>query len=101
MTSCLVAQAIVAYCDGAGCNKGPLGNNDDGGEEQTSYLGRTYSYSGYNGNSHVAGGTKGNEYLKVSGLVNTPLMMKAYGYASGTVRKRPSSHEDPLHSRPF
>ena len=79
---------------GTGCNKGPLGNNDNGREEQAVYRGRAYSYSGYNGNKHVAGGSPGNEYLRVSGLVNRPLMMKAYGYASGTALIKYSYYED-------
>ena len=83
-------KAIIAYCDTAGCNKGALGNNDDGKQEQTVYKGRTYLYSGYSGD----GLSLGNEFVRVEGVTNTALMMKAYGYASGSASIKYSYFED-------
>ena len=72
-------KAIIAYCDTDKCNKGLLGNNDDGTPESTDYKKLQYSYSGYNGD----GKSKGNEYIKVKGVSNTKLSMKVFGYAAG------------------
>ena len=91
-------QAIIAYVDcgsltqgqvcqqsgcgtlslGEVCNAGPLGNNE-GTEESASYLERTYTYSGYYGD----GNKYGNEWMQISGELNTELLMKAFGYAAG------------------
>ncbi|GMH59657.1 hypothetical protein TL16_g02874 [Triparma laevis f. inornata] len=61
------------------CKKGALGNNDDGGEESVVYNGVTYGYSGYSG----VGGKLGNEWVQLTGVTNTPLLMSAFGFASG------------------
>eukprot|EP00946_MAST-07B_sp_MAST-7B-sp1_P005337 g5337.t1 len=82
-------KAIIAYCDTHACNKGALGNND-GSAESTKYKGITYLYSGYDGSS----GEKGNEYVRVKGVSNTKLSMKAYGYAAGTAIVSYSYYED-------
>ena len=81
--------AIIGYCDQPGCNKGLLGNND-GTAESADYRGRRYSYSGYDGD----GASKGNEYIRVAGVSNTALMMKAYGYQSGQALISYSYYED-------
>ena len=72
-------KAIVGYCSEKQCNKGLLGNND-GSEEAAQYKGLTYEYSGYNGD----GKSLGNEYLRVNGVSNTELSMKAFGFAAGS-----------------
>eukprot|EP00619_Florenciella_sp_RCC1007_P003965 CAMPEP_0205920300 /NCGR_PEP_ID=MMETSP1325-20131115/10981_1 /ASSEMBLY_ACC=CAM_ASM_000708 /TAXON_ID=236786 /ORGANISM="Florenciella sp., Strain RCC1007" /LENGTH=1353 /DNA_ID=CAMNT_0053287977 /DNA_START=80 /DNA_END=4141 /DNA_ORIENTATION=- len=82
-------KAIIAYCEEDGCNKGALGNND-GSAESTTYYERTYSYSGYYG----VDGNYGNEWVKVSGVLNRELMMKAYGYAAGDAAITYSYYED-------
>jgi hypothetical protein len=82
-------KAIIAYCDTDGCNKGALGNND-GTPESTAYKDREYSYSGYEGSTN----SKGDEYLRVKGVSNTLLSMKAYGYAAGTAIVSYSYYED-------
>ena len=82
-------KAIVGYCEG-NCNKGLLGNNDDGSEESAEYKGLIYEYSGYNGD----GKAYGNEYLRVVGKSNTKLAMKAYGYAAGNAIVSYSYYED-------
>ena len=82
-------KAIIAYCGTDACNKGALGNND-GSAESTKYKGITYLYSGYDGSS----GEKGNEYVRVKGVSNTKLSMKAYGYAAGTAIVSYSYYED-------
>ena len=71
-------RAIIAYCDTHSCNKGLLGNND-GTAETAKYKNLTYSYSGYDG----TGNSKGNEYIKVTGVSNTRLSMKVFGYSAG------------------
>ena len=82
-------KAIIGYCDTAGCNKGSLGNND-GTKEDTMYKDRKYEYSGYDGD----GRSKGNEYIRLSGVSNTELSMKAYGYAAGNAIVTYSYYED-------
>mmetsp|Transcript_40181 Transcript_40181/g.107699 ORF Transcript_40181/g.107699 Transcript_40181/m.107699 type:complete len:172 (-) Transcript_40181:122-637(-) len=72
-------KAIIAYCEDTSTdNCGALGNND-GSAESTTYYSRTYAYSGYEG----VDGKAGYEWVKVSGVLNRELMMKAYGYAAG------------------
>ena len=71
--------AIVAYCESASGNCGPLGNND-GSAETATYGGLEYAYSGYMG----VDGNAGNEFVQVSGVTNTQLSMKVFGYAAGT-----------------
>jgi len=72
-------KPIIQYSEDTDqCKKGPLGNND-GTEESVVYNAITYSYSGYDG----VEGKKGSEWVKLTGVSNTPLMMSAYGYASG------------------
>jgi hypothetical protein len=83
-------KAIIGYCDTLNCNKGLLGNNDDGSEESTTYKGLKYDYSGYYGD----GESHGNEYLRVVGKSNTELAMKAYGYAAGSAIVSYSYYED-------
>ncbi len=82
-------KAIIGYCEAPGCNKGLLGNND-GTAEFTFYKNRKYEYSGYYGKD----GKKGNEYLRLSGISNTKLAMKAFGYASGDAIITYSYYED-------
>ena len=71
--------AIVAYCESSSGNCGPLGNND-GSAETATYGGLEYAYSGYMG----VDGNAGNEFVQVSGVTNTQLSMKVFGYAAGT-----------------
>jgi hypothetical protein len=82
MTACPGSgKAIIAYKEDADtCLKGPLGNNADGGVESTVYNDIKFEYSGYNG----VGGKLGNEYVQLTGATNTPLLMKAFGYAAGS-----------------
>ena len=47
-----------------------------------SHAGVTYRYSGYNGD----GVSLGNEYIEVVGDTNRPLIMRAFGYASGNAQ---------------
>lgn len=68
-------QAIVAFCVGESCNKGLLGSTST--EAAAQYQGRTYTYSGYKG---------GNEFVRVAGLTNRRLKMKAYGYQKGKAK---------------
>ena len=89
-------KAIIGYCDANDCNKGILGNND-GEVEATVYKNLTYTYSGYDG----VKGNKGNEYLSVSGLTNTMLNMKAFGYASGEALVSYSYYEDWIEHGPI
>ena len=46
------------------CNAGPLGNND-GAQEETTYRGITYTYSGYYGD----GTNYGNEWVRIDGVI--------------------------------
>jgi len=45
----------------------------------TAYNGMTITYSGYGGN----GTGPGNEYIQITGTLNTDLTMQAYGYSAG------------------
>ena len=68
---------IIAYSeDEDACKKGVLGSAE--GEESGQYEGVTYHYSGYG-----TGETAGNEFLRVDGVGNKKLNMKAFGYKSG------------------
>jgi hypothetical protein len=73
------------------CLKGPLGNNADGGVESTDYSGINFEYSGYNG----VGGVLGNEYVQLTGVTNSVLMMKAFGYGAGEFTVSYEFYEDP------
>ena len=74
-------QAIVAYSEEDNtCAKGALGNND-GKEESTTYAGLNFTYSGYYGGQTES--TYGNEWIKIDGVTNTVLTMKAFGFAAG------------------
>ena len=85
-------KAIIAYKEQAdACLKGALGNNDDGGVESTIYNAINFEYSGYNG----VGGKAGNEYLQLTGVTNSPLMMKAFGYGAGEFEVTYEFYEDP------
>jgi hypothetical protein len=57
----------------------PNGDLNGPGEECTIWSGVQYCYSGYNG----VGGELGNEWIKVTGDTNRPVIMKAYGYQAG------------------
>ncbi len=57
----------------------PYGDLNGPTEECTTYSGVRYCYSGYNG----TGGDAGNEWIRIEGDTNRPLIMKAYGYAAG------------------
>jgi hypothetical protein len=75
-------KAIIAHSEEAAdgsCEKGTLGNN--GSMESTTYKERVYEYSGCYGEGNEA--TYGNEYIRVQGVLNTKLLMKAYGHAAG------------------
>lgn len=63
-------EAIIAWPNGilAGSNK-----------QSTHYQGIQIEWSGYNGQ----GGNYGNEYIKISGMTNRNLVMKAFGYQAG------------------
>lgn len=63
-------KAIIAWPEG-------LISSDDAAK--TSYHGVTYEYSGYNG----IGGNLGNEFIRISGVTNRVLVLKAFGYAAG------------------
>ena len=54
------------------------------------YKNRKYEYSGYDGQN----GEKGNEFLRLTGVSNTKLAMKAFGYASGDAIITYSYYED-------
>eukprot|EP00966_Prymnesium_polylepis_P208511 4830794-Prymnesium_polylepis.1 len=110
-------RAVIAYADcgsltqgqtcvsagdcgtlGAGqlCNAGPLGNNE-GGQQSVTYEGRRYTYSGYYGD----GKAYGNEWVKIDGVINRPLLMKAFGYAAGPFTVEYNYYEDvPAGERP-
>lgn len=55
---------------------------------KTIYNGITIEYSGYNGDCGYEqctnGKSRGNEYIKITGITKNRLMMKAYGYVAGT-----------------
>ena len=57
----------------------PYGDLNGPTEECASYQGVRYCYSGYNG----TGGDQGDEWIRVEGDTNRPLVMKAFGYAAG------------------
>ena len=88
-------KAIIGYCDTAGCNKGFLGITM---AQRRYYIqNRNYEYSGYDGD----GRSKGNEYIRLSGVSNTELSMKAYGYAAGNAIVTYSYYEDYDLAGPF
>eukprot|EP00519_Triparma_laevis_P003883 CAMPEP_0182499912 /NCGR_PEP_ID=MMETSP1321-20130603/8017_1 /TAXON_ID=91990 /ORGANISM="Bolidomonas sp., Strain RCC1657" /LENGTH=1576 /DNA_ID=CAMNT_0024704163 /DNA_START=169 /DNA_END=4896 /DNA_ORIENTATION=- len=73
-------KPIIQYSeDKDQCKQGALGNND-GTEESVVYNAVTYGYSGYDG----VGGKKGSEWVQLTGVTNTPLLMSAFGYQSGS-----------------
>ena len=57
----------------------PNGDLNGPGHECTTFQQVTYCYSGYNG----VGGNWGHETIEVRGDTNRPLVMRAFGYASG------------------
>ena len=71
---CAGTEASTTNCDLTG-----LGNQAGNGEG--TYKGLTYTYSGYNGEGI---GKKGNEFISISGVTNTKIMMKVFGYQVGT-----------------
>lgn len=75
-------NAVVAWCGTPGCNKGVLSNHTEGTVTYpvTGARQNVYTYSGYNG----VGGDLGQEFIRISGQTQRPLMMKAFGYKSGT-----------------
>ena len=58
----------------------PDGDLNGAGEACTLWEGVNYCYSGYNGD----GTNYGHEWIRVDGETNRPLVMTAFGYASGT-----------------
>lgn len=73
--------AIIAWCGTRGCNLGLLNGAD---YEETQYPlddpdAPVYAYSGYNGVTH-----QGDESITITGELDRPLMMKVYGFKSGT-----------------
>ncbi len=62
----------------------PSGDLNGASEACAAYLGRGYCYSGYNGDQTSAG--LGKEWIRVNGDTDRRLIMKAYGYQSGTAR---------------
>lgn len=94
--TCTTAAGCGELAHGAVCNAGPLGNND-GTAETATYRNRTYSYSGYYGD----GTNYGNERVSIHGVLNTPLLMKAFGYAAGSFEVAYTYYEDvPADERP-
>jgi|GEM_PF-1186595 len=59
----------------------PSGRLNGPSEACTTFQGVRYCYSGYNGNQTLGG--LGKEWIRVEGVTNRPLIMKAYGYAPG------------------
>ncbi len=57
----------------------PNGMLSGADEACTTYEGLEYCYSGYNG----VGGQLGNEWIRISGVTNRVLVMRAYGYQAG------------------
>lgn len=58
----------------------PSGLLSGAGRATVLYNGVRYEYSGYNGDGTGAG----NEYIKVLGITNRELVMRAFGYAAGS-----------------
>lgn len=72
-------KAIIGWCDKPKtCNFGILNGHS---LNSTVYQGVKYTYSGYNGGG--TSGTLGNEFIRIEGTTNRPLMMKAFSYAKG------------------
>lgn len=59
--------------------KWPDGILRGGSQESTYYDGIAITWSGYNGD----GTGTGNEFIKINGKTNHPLIMKVFGYAAG------------------
>ena len=94
--ACAVASGCGELAQGEVCNAGPLGNND-GTAEACLYRGRNYTYSGYYGD----GTNLGHERVAISGVLNTALLMRAYGYAAGSFDVSYTYYEDvPKDERP-
>ena len=58
----------------------PTGLLSGAGQESITYHGMHIEWSGYNG----VDGKKGNEYIKITGITSEMLVMKVYGYETGT-----------------
>jgi hypothetical protein len=72
-------EAIVAYCEGEGCNFGPLTRFEP---VNGTYAGMQLAYSGWDGQRDFWG----SEYLRVTGLITRTLSMGLLGYEKGSAR---------------
>ena len=80
-------QAIVAWCSMAGCNGlGTIGMQASKGAATYDRGGAiepmTIEYTGYNGQN----GNLGDEYIRITGVTSTTLLMKVFAYATGSAR---------------
>jgi hypothetical protein len=79
-------KAVVAWCGSPRCNAGVLGmaaGPEAGVYERPGINPINIEYSGYNGDQR---GGLGKEYIRISGEVSTPLIMKAFSYATGSAK---------------